>query len=75
MGLRFFLFLLFGGCGWVCIAYNLKVVELLGKSAWAETKFPGGTYSMWKLVGLILIIIGILTLLGAFNFLFSSSAS
>lgn len=75
MGIRILIFIIGLGLGWICIRYNLKIVEILGKSAWVENKMTGGTYSMWKLIGLLLIIAGILTLLGAFNFLFESSAS
>lgn len=40
------------------IAKTEPFVRFIGKSGWAENKLgPGGSYTMWKIGGLIVIII------------------
>lgn len=41
--------------------FTERIVNFIGASGWAERTFgPGGTYTMWKLIGLIVIIVGLL---------------
>lgn len=45
------------------------IIENFGASAWAENKFgtAGGTRTMYKLIGLLLIFIGFLLITGLFQ--------
>ena len=45
------------------------LVRLFGKNAWAERVMPGGSYNMWKLIGIIVIILGFLFLMGSLDWL------
>ena len=59
----FFLATLIMGIG--ILKYTLQWVGWVGKSSWAEDKIGvGGTYTMWKLIAIILIILGFLVLIG-----------
>jgi len=45
------------GLGTVLIKYNFQLTQLFGHNYYAERYLgDGGTYSMWKLLGTILII-------------------
>lgn len=55
------------GSGIAVINYTKYIVDISGKSQWAEEKFPGGTYSMWKFIGLLVILFGFLYALGTFD--------
>lgn len=47
--------------GLLILKYLDKIVYTLGKSEWAETKIgTGGTYTMWRLFALFIIIGGFL---------------
>ncbi|MFA6423333.1 MAG: hypothetical protein WCW17_02665 [Patescibacteria group bacterium] len=60
--------LIFIGCfaaGLGLIAKTLPWVNLVGYSSWAEQHLGGGgTYTMWKLIGILLIIAGVMVLVG-----------
>lgn len=45
------------------------LVRLFGKNSWAERVAPGGSYTMWKLIGLIVVILGFLFLIGRLDWL------
>lgn len=45
-------------------------VENFGSSAWAEAHFGGGTYTWYKLVGLIIIVVSMLVVTGMFGPIF-----
>ena len=64
-----FLPLIVGTCFMI---YAEPLVRTFGKTAWAEEHFKtsGGTYLVWKIVGIIIIIVGFLFLLGTFDYLF-----
>ncbi len=45
-------------------------VENFGTSAWAEQHFGGGSYTWYKLVGLIIIFVAMLVMTGMFGPIF-----
>lgn len=48
------------------LRYTLQWVSMVGKNAWAEEHLGmGGSYSLWKLIGVLIIIFGFLVLLGS----------
>jgi hypothetical protein len=63
--IRILIFLICFGVGLYLLAKTLQWVNLVGTSVWAEQHLGGGgTYTMWKLIGMGIIIIGILILAG-----------
>lgn len=59
---------------WVSGIYILirteYIVREIGHNAWAEKHLgPGGTYTMWKGIAVILMIIGFVILLGDLDFI------
>jgi hypothetical protein len=45
--------------------YNEWLVRTVGKAEYAERILgSGGTYTMWKILGVIVIILGVIYLLG-----------
>lgn len=49
--------------------YAEPLTRTFGKSGWAEYRMStlGGTYFLWKIVGLIFIIVGFLFLVGTLD--------
>ena len=47
--------------GVLILRYNDYLVRLVGPANWAERylKFWGGSYLMWKLIGILVIIAGV----------------
>jgi hypothetical protein len=58
--------------GLLMMIYSEPLTRFFGKAAWAEYRMStmGGTYFLWKIVGLVFIILGFLFLVGTLNFLF-----
>jgi len=49
------------GLGILIERFTERIVSFIGYSGWAESKLgAGGTYTMWKLIGLLVIIAGVL---------------
>jgi len=49
------------GLGILIERFTERIVNFVGYSGWAESKLgAGGTYTMWKLIGLIMIVGGVL---------------
>lgn len=66
---RFFLGLIGIGLGLLIILKNRQMVHIFGTVSWAEEKLGGaGTYTLWKLIGLMFIFIFFLFMLGKFSF-------
>lgn len=43
------------GLGLLVLAKTKQFVDVVGKNEWGERYFgPGGTYTMWKLIGVLL---------------------
>ena len=58
---RLLLLLVAIGLGILIERFTERIVNFIGYSGWAEAKLgAGGTYTMWKLIGLIVIIGGLL---------------
>jgi hypothetical protein len=59
--LRLFLMILGGVIGICLMRYCEPLVRLFGKNDWAERHLgSGGSYTMWKLIGILVIVVGIL---------------
>ena len=55
---RFFIFALGLIIGLLLLKYMDKIVYTLGKNEWAEQKLgTGGTYTVWKLIGIGVIVL------------------
>lgn len=57
--------LVFGG--FLVLKYTDRIIMLVGMPDWSE-KLPGGTVTMWKLIGILMVIGGILVLSGYFAY-------
>ena len=57
--------------GFMFLIYAEPLVRTFGKTAWAEEHFRtfGGTYLVWKVVGIIVIIVGFLFMVGGLDWL------
>lgn len=55
--------------GVILIFYSFWIVRVFGHNSWAEAKLgPGGSYTLWKMVGLGLIVLTpVLFKAGLFN--------
>ncbi len=67
---RFLLLVLFFGAGIFIVYYREKIVRVFGKNSVAEKYLgAGGTYNMWVLIGMIVMLVGLLILLGKLSFM------
>lgn len=60
--------------GFLVIKYSYQIVQYFGKVGWAERYLSGGfggTYFMYKLVGVLVIIFALLYMFGALEILTS----
>lgn len=58
--------------GYLLIRYSVSITEMFGRVDWAEEHLRGGlagTYSLYRLVGLIFIILSLLYIFGAVGFI------
>lgn len=63
MFLRILVFIICLALSIIILKYTEKVVRLFGKTEYAEKYLGGGgTYTMWKLIGIGLVIGGIIYL-------------
>jgi len=57
--MRFLYFAILLGLGIALIRYAFPIVRTLGQMDWAERYLgSGGTYTAWKLIGVLMIIAG-----------------
>ncbi|MFA4996110.1 MAG: hypothetical protein WC536_03140 [Patescibacteria group bacterium] len=57
--MKFLIFLMCEGLGFVSIIYTKWLVDSIGRSQFFEEKLgSGGTYTFWKLLGVASIIFG-----------------
>ena len=50
--------------GVICMKYNYQITQLFGYNDLAEKYLrAGGTYSMWRLIGLILVVASVIYVL------------
>lgn len=65
MLLKFFWLAVALGVGYLCMVKSREIVKIVGRSVWAEHKFgPGGSLTLWKIIGLIVAICGLLYFTG-----------
>jgi hypothetical protein len=58
--------------GMALMRYNFQIVGLFGKIDWAEQHLRGGfggTYFLYKVVGLLIVVFGLLYMFGGAGFL------
>jgi len=56
------------GIGILILRYTEPIVRTVGKSSFAERYLgSGGTYNMWKIIAISVMIIGFLYLIGTIN--------
>ena len=63
--------------GFLFIRFSVQLTEWLGTMDWAERYLKGGlagTYTMYRLIGLVFIIISILYMFNIFGFIVSPLA-
>jgi hypothetical protein len=54
--------------GFLLIKYSVQITETMGTVAWAEQHLRGGlagTYSLYRIIGVIIIILSLLYMFGA----------
>ncbi len=65
---RFLVFVLTFLAGLGIIRYAEPIVRAFGHMDWAERTFgAGGTYTVWKIAGVLVIIVGFLYAIGQFD--------
>jgi len=65
---RFLVFFLSFGAGIWIIRNAQWGVRTFGHADWAEKYFgTGGSYTVWKIVGILVIVLGFLYAVGTFN--------
>jgi hypothetical protein len=63
--------------GFLLIRYSVALTESMGKMEWAERYLRSGmagTYSMYRLIGVIVIILSLLYMFGGIGFILSPLA-
>lgn len=68
--IKIFIFALGSVAGIYFIKNYEKMVRMVGKNEWAEKVSGGGSYNMWIIIGVVIIIISFLFLIGQLDFLF-----
>ncbi len=59
--MKFVIFLLACGVAVVILKYTEPLVRMIGKNSWAEQYLGGGgTYTMWKLIAVAVVIVALL---------------
>ncbi len=64
--------------GFLLIRYAIPLTENLGRISWAEEHLRGGfagTYSLYKIVGVIFIILSLLYMFGGIGFILAPLGS
>jgi hypothetical protein len=51
------------------LSYTERIVNFIGHNSWAEKYLgAGGSYTMWRILGVIVMIMGFLYLIGQLDF-------
>jgi len=67
--IRLLIFLILTAIAIFILKYTEPIVRMFGKNDIAEKYLgPGGTYSMWKIIAVILIVVGFLYFVGVISF-------
>jgi len=70
---RLIISILLFGLAILMLVKNKKFVDFFGKNSWAEKHFGGGgTYTLFKIIALLLIFFTLLYLTGMLNSFFTS---
>lgn len=68
--LKIIVFIICVGLGIFFLVKTERIVFTVGHNDWAERHLgSGGTYSMWKVIAILVIIFGVLFLWGKFDFI------
>lgn len=69
MFIKFLIFLIMCIIAILIMKYTEPIVRTFGKSVWAEQYLgAGGSYNLWKLVALAIILVGFLYLMDVIQF-------
>jgi len=67
--MKFVIFIAMFAVGVLILRYNEPIVRMVGKSSFAEKYLGmGGTYTMWKLIAVVIMIVGYLYVMGMIQF-------
>jgi len=65
---RIIVFFVTFGAGIIILKYTEPIVRIVGKSAFAEKYLGmGGTYNMWKIIAIVVMVVGFLFLIGTIS--------
>ena len=67
---KIFIFILGSAVGIYFIKNHEQMVRMIGKNEWAEKVTSAGSYPMWIIIGVVVIVISFLFLIGQLDFLF-----
>ena len=68
---KLIIFLAASALGIYFITKREKMVRLVGKNEYAEKVTRAGSYTMWVLIGAIIIFLGFLNLIGKLDWLYN----
>ncbi len=64
--------------GFLLIKYSIALTDMFGSVAWAERNLRGGmagTYTLYRIVGMVFIVLSMLYIFGGLGFLLSPLGS
>jgi hypothetical protein len=61
---KFFILIIGMSLGFFFLLKPLLIVNIIGKSSWAESHILGGTYGAVKLFGIAIMVVTIITVIG-----------
>jgi uncharacterized membrane protein len=64
--------------GFLLIRYSIAITDMFGKVEWAERHLRGGlagTYSLYRIVGVVCIMLSLLYMFGSIGFILNPLAS
>lgn len=76
--MRFFSGLIGVIAGFLLVRYSVALTDIFGTVAWAEEHLRGGlagTYSLYRIVGIVFIVLSLLYMFNIIGFLISPLAS
>jgi len=65
-------------CGFLILKYSVKITDNMGRIQWAEEHLKGGlagTYTFYRLLGLIIMVFSLLNMFGGLGFILSPLSS
>ena len=76
--MRFFSGLIGVIAGFLLVRYSIAITDMFGRVQWAEDHLRGGlagTYSLYRILGVVFIILSLLYMFGAVGFILSPLGS